>query len=1227
MAGDGRNLSSKELSSIRSTVLEARDEIEDDIKRQLERYGVYEEERLDIDELSHLDMEDIEVRKRIDAAFEREMSATGDEERSYKNYVKEATFHHLNRLFALKVLEERGFITETLKKRPEYGNQSEMHRTLSEVAGELCEADDSGLSDALEMAYDELSEEIGVLFEDNDYTVIDLDFKVRSDVIELFESLDDKIWKADETIGWMYQYFGEREREDIDDRIDEENYKVQDTDIGVKTQLFTPRYIVEWMVDNSLGRLWLEMNPESSIDDEDKCFYLAPLEESLIDRDKKDVKDIKVLDPSCGSGHMLFYAFDVLYEMYLEEGDVPEKYIPKEILKNNLFGIDIDPYAVQLAALSLYVKAKSKEPDVPIEQINVVSADAVLVNGEKKREILRETNEIEKEVLEQVWDGFENIREYGSLVRIEKKIENIIEEKREKLEKAGQSQFDPDEGSLISQTAFMTEEGVKKSWDEVKDSILRKIKRIAREALEQNNPIEEMFAGELEKSVELVDIFLNEYDVVVTNPPYLASRKMGGSLKNFVKDNYIGSRDTFSAFIERCGEFTKKDGYFSMITLQGFMFLYSYRKLRSHLLNNYDLIEYIHSTTLKIGSDETVIHVTRNRENKRKTDSRFGRLVNAEDKITGLEEITRSNRENREHEDVYAVNQNTFKEIGRTPFVYWFGEEILQIFVEYPSIDDIADVKEGTSTGDDERFVRKWWELPINYDESKWIPFVMSGEDNIYFESIKNLVNWKNEGNEIKNYEGSVIRNEEYMFEEGLTFRGFSNYFVCRNLPKKSIRYSASRGIFPYDLSNKSYLLAYLNSSLVRYIMNGINPSVNFTVGDAKRIPVKKSNPQIESLVNLAIEKKKKEQALIESNSEFYSINEGDKYPKMESLLFKSLMLESDVQIIHGLIDKIIFDEYDISIASQKRIYEDLPKNLTVYPHIVNSGELKSDEKYEFRSEMPTQEFSDEEYDELVDKIEDIADKDLRGISEELEISPYTVAMAKHKHDLYTKDEKEEAAGRLLSYYLGCIMGRWDLEELEPVDDVIVVFDDVFEDNLLDLIRDCIEITYGEDEAFEKENEIEDMLRKDIEDWMRNKFFRYHHCKEYRRRGQRIPIYWHLESDEGAFSCFVYYHEMDRDTLPKVKGQYVDKKIGRVKNRLQTIDNQLEDDELSGSKKKELRSEREELRDDLDDLKDFASRLDELIKEGFEPDFEAGIWKNIQKVDDYDLLAVPLDKL
>jgi len=301
----------------------------------------------------------------------------------------------------------------------------------------------------------------------------------------------------------------------------------------------------------------------------------------------------------------------------------------------------------------------------------------------------------------------------------------------------------------------------------------------------------------------------------------------------------------------------------------------------------------------------------------------------------------------------------------------------------------------------------------------------------------------------------------------------------------------------------------------------------------------------------------------------------------------------------------------------------ELPQNLADLPHLKNAGDLHT-EKYPFRRKIKAKSISNEKYDAMVEKISKLEQENIRKISEETDVSPYTIANIRKQQDLYTKEEKQDIVGSLLSYYIGCVFGRWDgFPEVNKQEEGILVFDDTFDNNVESKIRECIEASF--DDSYQHETEIENILNRGIPSWMQQTFFRYHHCKEYRRRGQRNPIYWQLESDEGAFSCFIYYHAIDADTFAKLRGHYIDKKLDKLQNRLEIVENDL--NEAEGDRARELRSVKENVQADIDDIIQFRDRLDNLINEGFNPSFEDGIWKDIQKVDQYDLLAVPLDKL
>jgi hypothetical protein len=1029
----------------------------------------------------------------------------------------------------------------------------------------------------------------------------------------------------------VYQYFGEEEREDIDERVKEDNYKVAGTDVATKTQLFTPRYIVEWMVDNSLGRTWLEMKGErTNINDEDNCFYLAPLEDSLIDRDEKPVEEITVLDPACGSGHMLFYAFDVLYQMYLEEGEVPEKYIPREILRNNLYGIDIDSGAAQIAALSLYLKAKEKSPEVTLPQLNIVSADAVLINGERKDEIIKKArSDLEEEILEQIWRSFDHIREWGSLVQVEDRIDQLLEEHRETFESKGQTQFTED-GDLTSQSTFVSG-GEEETWDGIKNRLMENVRLLAESGLEHNDPVEEMFAEEVEKTVHLLNLFVQNYDVVISNPPYLNSGKMGENLKNFVKQ-YQGSRDLYSAFIERNLGFVSESGYVSMITMETFMYLSTFEDLRQNLLSRANFVDAAHLENRDEGYMNICFLMRAASEEDNDPPSRFNRVLDLDEKIQGLNEITKSNRRTGTHESAYVVNQNSFTSVDGLRFLYWFGADLLSLFEEYPKLgnDSISEISGGIKSGDNSHFLRKVWEIPDSWIGEKYQWFVKGGEGRDFYDKIDMLVRWENQGQNIidycdengKNYQG--LSNPDWYSGESIIFRKFGNVLRAKYLPEDTKFSSGIYKIKPGDEIQDLYLLGYLNSNLFRYIIDGANPSMNFNPSDAELVPIKtdlseKEETRITELVQLCIDRRKKTLQVMESEKEFdeeylLSLYQND----ITDPKYIEEMYMSDFLVLQGDLNQEIFNLYEIPTETRKKVNDSFQSNMASYPHITNAGELDTKEQ-KFRSEIPTKNLPDTEYEKIVNAVNDLKGQSLEEISEELKISPYTVAMIRHGMGVYSGDEQNKMAGRLLSYYIGCSIGRWDIKGIDPKSDGILET----HREAPTYIRECLEVSFDKEEIESKEEQIENMLGREIEDWIQNRFFRYHHSDEYKRRGQRIPVYWHIESPEGAFSCLLYYHQIDNSTLAKLRGQYLDPRINKLENELETLETQTNGD----SPDKDLLDRKEEVQNDLDDIREFRETIDEMIDDGVTVDVEKGIWENIKEWDQYEVLETGLPKL
>ena len=1223
-------LSSERRSTIRSTILSTRHTLEDELRRQLEKYGIYEDKRLSLEDLSHLSAKERHTRRTLDAAIERELESTeGDLERSITNYVREATKTYLNRFVALKTIEVRGLVEETITERPEYGNRSYLHHTVAEIAGELTNSPDDGFGAALDLAYQEIGAEIRMIFEESEHTAIDLDAQVREEVLDKLDAIGDEAWESDEALGWVYQYFGEEEREEIDDRVDEENYKIAGTDIATKTQLFTPRYIVEWMVDNSLGRMWLEMKGErTNIDSEENCFYLAPLEDSLINRETKPVEEITILDPACGSGHMLFYAFDLLYQMYLEEGEIPREYIPREILQNNLYGIDIDSGAAQIAALSLYLKAKEKSPDVAIPQLNIVSADAVLINGDRKQDILeRARSDVEEEILEQIWRSFDNIREFGSLVRVEERIDEILEDQREAIQESGQVEF-TDDGSFATQSSFVSN-GNEESWGQVKDRLLEEVGDLASEALERDDPIEEMFAGEVGKTVELLDLLIRQYDVAISNPPYLGSKKMGEEIKEYTRDTFVGYKDLYGCFIERCCELVRNDGYATLVTAEDFLSIYSFRKFRNYLIENQQLIEAAHLSGFSFSKEDrpfTIPFLLKRTTPNGSTNSRFLRLTHEQSEydshpktIQGLSQVVSKLRASQSHEDAYIVNQKTFKNINRQPFIYWFGDELLSLFDEFPTLDETANARSGVVTGDNDYHLRKIWEVPPDFQSLDYEYWVDNGRDVDYFDYIDTVVPWKNGGQNIVQYADENNKNIQGFsdvskyFEPGVVYRDFSSNFTAKRLPENSI-HSKNAYYIEIDEELDNYLLGHLNSWLNRFIMMGLNPGLHFNPGDVKNIPFVPdpgSTEDIDNLVNFCIEERK-EQFLLEDRSAGFDPQTFIKNYSDQSY-YEDIRI-ANVALANDIISNKIFDIYDISREVRQRIREDLSADLTELSYIDQGCNNIPTILEQYVTSIEDR----EKLERCRTHIKENPDDDLIDTAQSLEVLPHTIAEIKYEENIQSEDRKRKNAGRITSALLGYAFGKFSQKEKN--DSEIIDISNKGNSGWSRL-HNVAESFLGDFDQVQAE--IERLAERGLFDWLTNRYFRYNHCKEYSRRGQCNPIYWLLESPNGAFRCYIYFHDIDTNTLPKLRGQYLDSRIDELENELETLNAQTSGDDPN----KDLLKRKEEVRNDLDDIKEFRNTIDEMIDDGVTVDVEKGIWENIKEWDQYEVLETGLPKL
>lgn len=1015
----------EQKKAVNRTILQCRAILERDIENRLITYGILiDEPWIEKDKLSLSDEQE-QIYKNLREAIGKEMKGGLSQKEALISYIREVTYTYLNRIAALRVMEVRGLMEEVLIQREEYGGRSYGHRNFFEIAREYCKSQsDEGLAYFISLIFNEIASDIGLLFNtDDEYSIIGPSNQALLEIIHhLTTEIDEESWHQDEIIGWIYQYFNEEEKDDVFDRLYNKKEKIKSVDIPAATQLFTPDWIVEWIINNSLGKLREEIISGK--------------------REYKKLEEIKLLDPACGSGHFLVKAYDLFYQYYVEDG-YPKEEIPFLILKHNLYGIDIDARAIQLTALILYIKVRTSLKDAGISQynwktsVNLVCADAILLNGERLEKMKKQfsNNKSLLEMIDIIYEEFTDTRLKGSLIQPEKRLIPIIESyKKKKQNQIRKKKKSEDLGLFKDYEVFEKEQEesvLTKSENELFD-YLNEIYRQATVTKDINNVL---FANEARKSLNLLNIFLQKYDVVVTNPPYMGKRSMSEQLKQFVSKNYkLSSNDLYSVFIQRCQEFLSEDGKLGMITQATFLFISSFEKLRSFILKNLVIENLVllgsgafdDISGEKVNTAMFVISNSRNGDYK-------GQYITLEKFIGSQSKHAELINPNRKE---YFVEQREFFKIDGYPISFWIDPKIRSIFESTPPLSEYADIKQGLATGNNKQFVRFWWEVNPKSIGTKWIPYNKGGGSVKYLGTIDDVVLWENNGYEIKQYSGSVIRNENYYFKEGITYsliggKGFS------------ARYLSSGHIFDVGGSciftkgeSIYYLLGYLNSRLATYLLNTINPTINYQVGDLKRLPYKKPAEEIELQVSRIVKQ------IIDMKKAYYKKEETSKFFNIDKFL----------------------NEFNHSLEHSFENYLQVWKN--------HNDEIK--QKVLESEQILIGQFGLSE-----------------GLKDEIQ---QTISFP---DELIDKIDYQEFVKRFISIFIGVYFGRYTFSDISTEKKEIFVLKS---DTLEEYFYEFVEKVFGEENLDKIIfTEIPEALEDELENWLTKDFFNYH-IKIYQKR-------------------------------------------------------------------------------------------------------------------------------
>ena len=816
--------------------------------------------------------------------------------------IKLAAATLLNRLIVMRQMEALGLMRYKVVTG---GWSSSGYRRFREFAPDLCKDDTEGYETLLQLLYDELALEMSGLFGRVGLTELFLipAITLRT-VVEALDALDPDTWLDDTTLGWVYQYWNDPEREALDAKLNAGG-KVEPHEVASKTQMFTERYMVEWLLHNSLGQMWLaickaqgwlaEVQADGTLDrlesrrkiwrekrergevsldelmsietEAEECWKYwvsQPLTDAAIDHAPESIREVKILDPACGSGHFLVIAFGLLFALYQEEArhrgeEWSDKEIVESILANNLYGADIDARSVQIAAAALYLKAKSFCGKAELTVLNLVASDLNLsalpeddpALVELRREVLEATG-IPEELTNQIVQALKGADQWGSLLKIDLEVEKAIAKYEQSLIPPIQLELTSNSDSNPSPDVERRQKG------EVKTLLLEKLETFLNRRTHGDDLGLRLRGQQLTAGVRFIRMIReNAYDVVIGNPPYQSASKMDDA-KYLIKHYPKGQADLYAAFLERGLQLVKLGGVSALLTMRNWMFIKQYTPIREYLLDEYDLraIGDLDQAAFEFVTNSEVLSVVmtvfaNNPPTERK--SIAIRWTQMEEQVYNTGRTKRKIAAFLAQAKRFEFKSDRFAVIKEKPIVYWWDDEFLKQYAETPKMGDETEVRVGLQTSSNVRFLRYPWEVKkldlivcsvkdtqFNFSISKWVPYIKGGEGRTWLEPLSDIVKWQPNALEIKLFErdgkqASRPQNESFYFRYGAAFPKIGQHFSARAYRYRSVFGDAGSSVFPNDVVGATCLM---NSRLGRGILTALNPTVNFQVGDVKRLPL-----------------------------------------------------------------------------------------------------------------------------------------------------------------------------------------------------------------------------------------------------------------------------------------------------------------------------------------------------------------------------------------------------
>ena len=1141
-------------NTIKSFAIESRRQMVESVKYQASLIGITAEDNNDpISKADGMETYDYGAGTHsiFDEDIEKRKSLVNEiENKGFDNVVEEVAYTWFNRIIAIRYMEVNDYLpTRTRVLSSEIPDKIEpdiiaealdldLDYTPEDKELIIKLLDENNLDVLFQFLFikqcNKLNEILPGLFEKtNDYMelLLNISFTDKNGIVrQLIDNFDETDFLDQvEIIGWLYQFYNSELKDQIYINL-KKGIKIGKNEIPAATQLFTPDWIVKYLVENSLGRLWLKNQPEDNIISNFK--YYVNVEEDKNNYSEYSIKptDIKIIDPCMGSGHILTYIFDVLMEIYLSEG-FTKKDAAQLILTNNLFGLDIDNRAYQLAYFALMMKSRS------------YVRDFFKLNIHPSVFPIEESNNISNDFCKLLYDNYENNNEISYLINLFKDAKIY--------------------GSILNVKQNIDFESLSNLINSINSSKLDYFK----------------FSSDIhifKRILSSAKLLSQEYDVVVTNPPYLGSKGMDNDLKKYLKVNHDCSKsDLCTVFLERGLDLVKYNGFNAMVTMQSWMFLSSFIDLRQKLLDSsiiYCML-YMNNNVMNIafGTSATVFRKNMNLDFK----SVFNQ-IKYED-IVDDEPISFPIAKNKNN----IINVNELKSIPGKPLAFWLSENMIESFDRGISFEEIGEPRQGLATGDNKKFLRYWFEVDNNkigrnypsvdkFHDSNllYIPYNKGGPWIRWYGNNEYVIKFDKIHYDILSNQGNHLPSRQYYCRECITWSDISSKAFAARYSKRGSVFDVkgSCGFPNYD--DLWFVLAFLNSKLTLQYIDSLNPTNTTQVGDLKRIPI-----------------------ILPDNEDKNVIN---------SLAKNCVKLS-----------KANYDSFEISFDFKSHPFLNYNGNLN---EIFNS----------WRDDCENNRENIREYESNLNAIF----IDIYGLNNELDSF-----IPNSEIKLREADEKFDSVS-FISYAVGCMFGRYSLDDeglifaggefnlnkyvkfIPDDDNILPILDtEYFDDDIVGRFVEFIKVCFGEENLEENLEFIAGALNKKgktsreiIRNYFLTDFFK-NHVQIYKKH----PIYWQFDSGkQNAFKCLIYMHRYDSSIIARVRTDYLHKTQKAIELNLAHCDNIITNSSNKSEISKATKDKTKYIKQ-LDEIRVYDEALRHMATQNIEIDLDDGVKVNYAK--------------